>query len=83
MKDDNYRTNNLTENASDSPVAAFSLDSRLRQNNFDLLRFVFAFVVFLVHAYVLSGAEPSRYRYSVSICPRKSQSSLFLWSAVS
>lgn len=58
MKDYNYRTNNLTENTSDSPVASFSLDSRLHQNNFDLLRFVFAFVVFLVHAYVLSGAEP-------------------------
>lgn len=29
----------------------------LRQNNFDLLRFLLAFVVFLVHAYVLSGAE--------------------------
>ena len=26
-----------------------------RQNNFDLLRFLFAFVVFLVHAHVLSG----------------------------
>ena len=26
-------------------------------NNFDLLRFLFAFIVFLVHAYVLSGAE--------------------------
>jgi peptidoglycan/LPS O-acetylase OafA/YrhL len=30
----------------------------LRQNNFDLLRFGFAFTVFLVHAYVLS-AEPA------------------------
>lgn len=30
---------------------------RLRTNNFDLLRFVFAFIVFLVHSYVLSGAE--------------------------
>jgi len=28
-----------------------------RQNNFDLLRFVFSFMVFLVHAYALSGAE--------------------------
>jgi len=33
------------------------LDQRLRQNNFDLLRFVFAFVVFLVHAHALSGAQ--------------------------
>ena len=32
-------------------------DVRLRINNFDLLRFIFAFIVFLVHAYVLSGAE--------------------------
>lgn len=29
----------------------------LRQNNFALLRFLFAFVVFLAHAYVLSGVE--------------------------
>jgi peptidoglycan/LPS O-acetylase OafA/YrhL len=29
----------------------------LRQNNFDLLRFVFAFMVFLVHAHVLSGVQ--------------------------
>lgn len=32
-------------------------DMRTRQNNFDLLRFIFSFVVFLVHAYVLSGEE--------------------------
>ncbi len=32
-------------------------DLRLRTNNFDLLRFAFAFIVFLVHSYVLSGAE--------------------------
>jgi len=31
------------------------LDPRLRRNNFDLLRFVFSFVVFLVHAHALSG----------------------------
>jgi peptidoglycan/LPS O-acetylase OafA/YrhL len=30
-------------------------DQRLRQNNFDLLRFTFAFVVFLFHAHALSG----------------------------
>ena len=29
----------------------------LRQNNFDLLRFLFAFIVLLVHAHVLSGAD--------------------------
>lgn len=29
----------------------------LRENNFDLLRFSFAFVVFLVHAYALSGVD--------------------------
>ena len=34
-----------------------SPDPRLRRNNFDLLRFVFSFVVFLVHAHVLSGAQ--------------------------
>ena len=34
-----------------------SLDSRLRVNNFDLLRFAFAFIVLLVHAHVLSGLE--------------------------
>lgn len=39
------------------PASTVCRDSRLRQNNFDLLRFTFAFVVFLVHAYVLSGAE--------------------------
>lgn len=33
-------------------------NSGLRQNNFELLRFVFAFIVFLVNAHVLSGAEP-------------------------
>lgn len=32
-------------------------DIWLRRNNFDLLRFLFALVVFLVHAYVLSGVE--------------------------
>lgn len=31
--------------------------ARLYKNNFDLLRFSFAFIVFLVHAYMLSGAE--------------------------
>jgi peptidoglycan/LPS O-acetylase OafA/YrhL len=38
--------------APDAPI-----DQRLRQNNFDLLRFVFAFVVFLFHAHALSGAQ--------------------------
>lgn len=32
-------------------------DVRLTINNFDALRFIFAFIVFLVHAYALSGAE--------------------------
>lgn len=32
--------------------------ARLKSNNFDLLRFLLAFSVFLVHAYVLSAAEP-------------------------
>jgi peptidoglycan/LPS O-acetylase OafA/YrhL len=33
------------------------LDQRLRQNNFDLLRFAFSFMVFLFHAHALSGAQ--------------------------
>lgn len=37
--------------------AVASLNQRLRQNNFDLLRFAFAFVVFLVHAHALSGVQ--------------------------
>lgn len=47
----------MTANLRDSSVAVAVPDPRLRQNNFDLLRFLFAFMVFLVHAYVLSGAE--------------------------
>ncbi len=39
------------------PKEIFILNAWQRQNNFDLLRFLFAFVVFLVHAYVLSGEE--------------------------
>jgi peptidoglycan/LPS O-acetylase OafA/YrhL len=31
-------------------------DLRIQQNNFDLLRFIFASMVFLVHAHILSGA---------------------------
>lgn len=31
--------------------------SRLQRNNFDLLRFAFAFIVFLVHSHALSGAD--------------------------
>jgi len=31
-------------------------DLRMQQNNFDLLRFIFASMVFLVHAHILSGA---------------------------
>jgi peptidoglycan/LPS O-acetylase OafA/YrhL len=46
----------LTDGVRNQPSAK-PLDLRLRQNNFDLLRFLFAFVVFLVHAYILSGAE--------------------------
>jgi len=47
----------VTVNLRDAPAAVAAPDLRLRQNNFDLLRFLFAFIVFLVHAYVLSGAE--------------------------
>lgn len=41
----------------DSSQANVPTDQRLRINNFDLLRFIFAFQVFLVHSYVLSGAD--------------------------
>jgi peptidoglycan/LPS O-acetylase OafA/YrhL len=34
-----------------------AFDVKFKLNNFDLLRFLFAFSVFLVHSYVLSGAE--------------------------
>lgn len=37
--------------------AASASGPGMRHNNFDLLRFLFAFVVFLVHAATLSGAE--------------------------
>ncbi len=43
---------NRPSNATDA-----SLNQRMRQNNFDLLRFTFAFVVFLFHAHALSGAQ--------------------------
>ncbi len=56
LKNENQKMASLTDNARGLPAAA-PLDLRLRQNNFDLLRFLFAFVVFMVHAYVLSGAE--------------------------
>ena len=56
MKDENLKTNDLI--ADELPAAPPSGDYRLRQNNFDMLRFTFAFVVFLVHAYILSGTEP-------------------------
>jgi len=39
------------------PKGALIPDAWQRQNNFDLLRFLFAFVVFLVHAHVLSGEQ--------------------------
>ena len=32
-------------------------DTAMRQNNFDLLRFMFAFVVFLVHVSVLTRVD--------------------------
>lgn len=47
----------MPANLRDIPAAVAAPDLRLRQNNFDLLRFLFAFTVFLVHAHVLSGAE--------------------------
>lgn len=56
MENTNQENASLIDNARDLP-AATAPDLRLRQNNFDLLRFLCAFAVFLVHAYVLSGAE--------------------------
>lgn len=44
-------------NIKSQTVAISTLDKRLRINNFDLLRFLFASIVFLVHSYALSGAE--------------------------
>ena len=55
MNDKRCNTVNLTGHI--STVDLSSPNPRLRENNFDLLRFAFAFVVFLVHAYALSGAE--------------------------
>ena len=55
MKDEGRNAINLTDKV--SPLGFSSTNPRLRENNFDLLRFTFAFVVFLVHAYALSGAE--------------------------
>lgn len=46
----------VINNASQTDILS-AADLRLKINNFDLLRFVFAFIVFLVHAYVLSGAD--------------------------
>lgn len=48
----------MTDNPHATLAAVAAPDLRLRRNNFDLLRFLFAFTVFLVHAHVLSGAEP-------------------------
>lgn len=47
----------VTTNLPGTTAEVVPPDLRLRQNNFDLLRFLFAFVVLLVHAHVLSGAE--------------------------
>lgn len=55
MKSECGKTINLTGDI--SSVAPSPINPRFRDNNFDLLRFTFAFVVFLVHAYALSGAE--------------------------
>lgn len=57
MGDENREKASLTNNSPDLPAAVLSPDLRLRHNNFALLRFLFAFVVFLAHAYVLSGAD--------------------------
>ena len=57
MKGKKREMTNLNESACDLPAAVLSCGPRLRQNNFDLLRFLFAFIVFLVHTCILSGAE--------------------------
>lgn len=57
VKNEDRVTPPLSNNVHVTPVRVVSTDLSLRQNNFDLLRFMFAFVVFLFHAYVLSGAE--------------------------
>lgn len=54
MKDERSELIDLT--GPSSSLARPPNNPRLRHNNFDLLRFTFAFVVFLVHAHVLSGA---------------------------
>lgn len=55
MKEACCNTINLTGNVLSARGAL--ANPRLRENNFDLLRFTFAFVVFLVHAHALSGIE--------------------------
>lgn len=55
------------------------LDQRLRRNNFDLLRFAFAFVVLLVHAQVLSGS-PSLEAYSHLLSSQIAVQSFFVVS---
>lgn len=47
----------ITSNQTSTLNKLSNFDVRLRVNNFDLLRFIFALIVFIVHAYVLSGAE--------------------------
>lgn len=47
----------MTSNQTSTLNKPSNPDVRLSINNFDLLRFIFAFIVFLVHAYVLSGAQ--------------------------
>lgn len=43
--------------ANQAAASAATSTAFLRQNNFDLLRFLFAFIVLLVHAHALSGAD--------------------------
>jgi len=47
----------MTSNLNPTLNKLSTSDVRLSINNFDLLLFIFAFIVFLVHAYVLSGAH--------------------------
>lgn len=57
VENDDRVTVHLSANVHTPSATLLSQNLRLRQNNFDLLRFFFAFVVFLFHAYVLSGVD--------------------------
>lgn len=57
------------------------MNPRFTKNNFDLLRFLFAFTVFLVHTYVLSG-QPELEIFSVLLSPGLAVKSFFVVSGL-